>query len=62
MNLPCLSGSGGPDNFATVRSRHAGGVYVVMVDGSVQFMTDEMDNTLWQALATIAGNEVTIGY
>jgi prepilin-type N-terminal cleavage/methylation domain-containing protein/prepilin-type processing-associated H-X9-DG protein len=61
-NMPCISGDSGSNNTAATRSRHPGGVNSVMVDGSVQFMTDEIDNTLWKALATIAGNEVTIGF
>jgi prepilin-type N-terminal cleavage/methylation domain-containing protein/prepilin-type processing-associated H-X9-DG protein len=40
------------------RSRHPGGVNVVMADGSVQFFSDEVDLRTWQALASIDGNEV----
>jgi prepilin-type processing-associated H-X9-DG protein len=38
-------------------SMHSGGVNVVMVDGSVKFITDTVNLKTWTALATIAGNE-----
>ena len=44
------------------RSRHPGGVNAVLADGSVQFFADDIDNRLWQVLATIAGGEVTTGF
>ena len=62
LNLPCISGDGGPNNTAAARSRHAGGVNVVLADGSVQFMADEIDNNTWRALATMAGSEMTNGF
>lgn len=40
------------------RSRHPGGVSLLMADGSVQFALDIVDPALWQAWATRAGNEV----
>ena len=39
------------------RSYHPGGVNVVFVDGHVDFYSDSVDLTLWQALATIDGGE-----
>ena len=39
------------------RSRHAGGVNVVMADGSGQFVGDSVDPAVWKALATRAGGE-----
>jgi prepilin-type N-terminal cleavage/methylation domain-containing protein/prepilin-type processing-associated H-X9-DG protein len=58
MNLPCISGNGGSDNTAASRSRHVGGVNVVLGDGSVRFIDNAINNATWQALATIAGGEV----
>ena len=44
------------------RSRHPGGVNVCMVDGSVHFVTDNIDINLWQALISADGGElVSIG-
>jgi prepilin-type processing-associated H-X9-DG protein len=40
------------------RSDHRGGVQFVMVDGSVQFITDDIEEALLDALATRAGGEV----
>jgi prepilin-type N-terminal cleavage/methylation domain-containing protein/prepilin-type processing-associated H-X9-DG protein len=39
------------------RSRHPGGVNVVMADGSGQFVGDTVDPAVWKALATRAGGE-----
>jgi len=41
----------------SARSRHPGGVNVLMGDGSVNFANDEIDVTLWRALGTMAGEE-----
>ena len=58
-NLPCIAGStSGVDHTAGARSLHVGGVNVGMADGSVQFVTDSVDLTVWRAMATIAGGEV----
>jgi prepilin-type N-terminal cleavage/methylation domain-containing protein/prepilin-type processing-associated H-X9-DG protein len=40
------------------RSDHAGGVNFVLVDGSVQFIKDDIDKAILDALATRAGGEV----
>jgi prepilin-type processing-associated H-X9-DG protein len=57
--------SGGAPNIAytpfgwrTARSNHPGGVNMAFVDGSVRFVTDDVDSTVWVAAATRAGNEV----
>ena len=53
-------GVGGLPSYAIVTSRsfHAGGVQVVMVDGSVQSINDDVDIEVWRALATRDGGEV----
>jgi prepilin-type processing-associated H-X9-DG protein len=59
LNLPCLDGDSGPNNTAAARSRHAGGVNVVLGDGSVRFVSQGVDLlTVWRPLATLAGGEV----
>ncbi|HEV3136728.1 MAG TPA: H-X9-DG-CTERM domain-containing protein, partial [Pirellulales bacterium] len=39
------------------RSQHPGGVNVLLADGSVQFIFDGVDPTVWQAMSTRNGNE-----
>ncbi|WP_439624467.1 DUF1559 domain-containing protein [Gemmata sp.] len=53
MNLPCTAGSDDA-NFASPRSRHAGGVNVVLCDGSVRFVPNGIDANTWQRLGWIA--------
>ena len=62
LNLPCLSGDGGYTNTAAARSRHDGGINVVLADGSVQFVADEIDNSLWRSTVTIAGSETSSAF
>ncbi|MGC8640283.1 MAG: DUF1559 domain-containing protein [Isosphaeraceae bacterium] len=44
---------------ATATSRHPGGVNLLLADGSVRFVKNTIDLRIWQALATIAGGEIT---
>ncbi len=43
---------------AAARSHHKGGVNVVFGDAHVSFVQDDVDSLVWQAAATIRGNEV----
>jgi prepilin-type N-terminal cleavage/methylation domain-containing protein/prepilin-type processing-associated H-X9-DG protein len=50
-----------PDNWQNTsgfRSRHTGGVHFAYADGSVHFVKDSVDLTLYRALATHSGGEV----
>jgi prepilin-type N-terminal cleavage/methylation domain-containing protein len=38
-------------------SLHSGGVQVCMLDGAVQFVTDDVASDIWRAMSTRAGNE-----
>jgi prepilin-type N-terminal cleavage/methylation domain-containing protein/prepilin-type processing-associated H-X9-DG protein len=38
--------------FAGARSQHSGGVNVAMADGSVRFVTEEIDLAIWRAMGT----------
>lgn len=40
------------------RSRHTGGVHVLMCDGSTRFISENIDYVLWQSLGSRAGGEV----
>jgi prepilin-type N-terminal cleavage/methylation domain-containing protein/prepilin-type processing-associated H-X9-DG protein len=58
LNLPC-AGSGQVDNAtAASRSRHPGGVNVLMADASVRWVEQTINLATWQAMGTIAGGEV----
>jgi prepilin-type N-terminal cleavage/methylation domain-containing protein/prepilin-type processing-associated H-X9-DG protein len=59
--LPCTTATGSGNRFAmrqSARSRHVGGVNVVMGDGSVRFISDNIPLATWQALSTMNGGEV----
>ena len=58
MNLPCVVAAHIYPVTATSRSRHPGGVNVVLCDGSVHFISDSIDVNLWRAMGTIDGGEV----
>jgi prepilin-type N-terminal cleavage/methylation domain-containing protein/prepilin-type processing-associated H-X9-DG protein len=40
------------------RSRHEGGVHITFCDGSVRFVSENIDLNIWRAVATRAGGEV----
>jgi prepilin-type processing-associated H-X9-DG protein len=42
----------------TARSYHSGGVNVLMMDGSVRFVSSSIDQNLWRGLGTRSGGEV----
>ena len=44
--------------FKAARSNHDGGVNVGFGDGSVHFIPNSIDQTLWQHVGTIGGGEV----
>jgi prepilin-type N-terminal cleavage/methylation domain-containing protein len=54
-NLPCQA-TGSIFSFAA-RSKHSGGVKAAFCDGAVQFMLDNVDLSVWQAVGTISGGE-----
>jgi prepilin-type N-terminal cleavage/methylation domain-containing protein/prepilin-type processing-associated H-X9-DG protein len=64
VNLPCVngisesSGLANLDHTAASRSRHPGGVQVLLGDGSVRFVGQTIDLRTWRALSTIQAGEV----
>jgi prepilin-type N-terminal cleavage/methylation domain-containing protein len=50
-----------PYGWRTARSAHAGGVNLLLADGSLQFIADEIDAAIWLSLSTIGGDEAPSG-
>jgi prepilin-type processing-associated H-X9-DG protein len=46
-----------PYGWRAPRSAHAGGVNVLLADGSLQFIADAVDAEMWRALSTIASGD-----
>jgi len=47
------------DNYAGARSRHTGGVNVVMGDGSVRFVSNSITLTNWKAMSTATRGDIS---
>jgi prepilin-type processing-associated H-X9-DG protein len=58
LTLPCTTGANENAMHLGARSRHAGGVNVVMCDSSTHFISDDIDHLLWQGLSSRDGGEV----
>ena len=56
-SAPCVMAG---NNYYTARSRHTGGVNVLLSDGSVTFIRNSISSNTWKALSTMNGGE-TIG-
>jgi len=54
----CHGTSKNGSNSGIARSYHAGGVHVLMVDGSVHFVSDSIDGPTWEFLNRFSDNEV----
>lgn len=61
QKLPCLGDEHLLRTFAGARSRHSGGVNVLMADGSVRFVRDTISHPVWLGIHSIAGGEVIGG-
>lgn len=56
--LPCII-EGTPGNRSVAaRSMHTGGVQVLLCDGSVRFVSENIDLSTWQDLSSMSGGEV----
>ncbi|QDU05503.1 Type II secretion system protein G precursor [Gimesia chilikensis] len=56
--LPCTGGIGGSARSNASRSLHEGGVHVLLCDGAVRFVSENIDLGTWQDLSSMSGNEV----
>jgi prepilin-type N-terminal cleavage/methylation domain-containing protein len=54
-DMPCAANSTNEHN--TARSKHTGGVMVLLCDGGVRFVSNSITLNTWQAASTIDGNE-----
>jgi prepilin-type N-terminal cleavage/methylation domain-containing protein len=61
LKRPCTDSDNNGSDHASSRSMHPGGVGVVRGDGSVHFVGDNIDLTVWRAYGSIQGGEVTSG-
>jgi prepilin-type N-terminal cleavage/methylation domain-containing protein/prepilin-type processing-associated H-X9-DG protein len=57
QNPPCTN-AGSQYSQKAARSRHSGGVNVLLGDGSVRFIRNSIDVATWRALGTMNGGEV----
>jgi prepilin-type N-terminal cleavage/methylation domain-containing protein/prepilin-type processing-associated H-X9-DG protein len=57
VNPPCTTAGSG-HSYKSARSKHIGGVNVLLGDGSVRFVPNSISITTWRALGTMNGGEV----
>jgi prepilin-type N-terminal cleavage/methylation domain-containing protein len=57
-NPPCIASSPALTDTYAARSRHPGGVGVVLGDGSVRFVKNTIQTNVWRALSTTRGGEI----
>jgi len=50
--------TGSANSHKAARSRHPGGVNVIMADGSLQFIQNDVSSNTWRAMGTMNGSEV----
>jgi hypothetical protein len=55
--LECGDCTNDTDGGVAARSRHEGGVFFALCDGSVRFIGENLDKALYRAIFTIRGNE-----
>ena len=59
QGMPCINSDGRMNDTVGTRSRHTGGVQILNFDGSVQFVSQNIDIFAYRASATISGNELS---
>lgn len=61
-NTPCSPSGGTTQTRISARSLHTGGVHVLMGDGAVRFVSNNIDSVVWSSLGTVNGGEVVGEY
>ena len=56
--VPCIPGGGTDPIIHSARSHHVGGITVLMSDGAVRFVSENIDVGMYHALATRQGGEL----
>lgn len=60
QNLPCAEVGQDPNNhFVAARSRHTGGVHILLGDGSVRFVSENINLQTWRNVGLIKSGETT---
>lgn len=57
-DIPCTEEKESANIWASARSKHNGGVNAAMGDGSVTFVSDDIEAPVWHAMCTRAGEDV----
>jgi hypothetical protein len=58
LDLNCINDGGGDGlRGNAMRSQHAGGVHILLGDGSVRFISNNINGPVYRSLMTIMGNE-----
>jgi prepilin-type N-terminal cleavage/methylation domain-containing protein/prepilin-type processing-associated H-X9-DG protein len=57
INPPCTT-AGSANSYKSARSKHSGGVNVLLGDGSIRFVQNSITLTTWRALGSMNGGEV----
>ena len=58
LDMPCEEGQNTANTWASARSAHNQGVNAAMGDGSVPFVSDDIEPRVWHAMCTRAGEDV----
>jgi prepilin-type N-terminal cleavage/methylation domain-containing protein/prepilin-type processing-associated H-X9-DG protein len=63
FGMPCAPHpSGGTGYVFSTRSRHTGGVHILMADGAVRFLSENINMDTYRAISTMNGGEVAGEY
>jgi prepilin-type processing-associated H-X9-DG protein len=58
LDIPCEEDRESANIWASARSRHNDGVNAAMGDGSVRFVSNDIEARVWHGMCTRAGEEV----
>ncbi|MSR56415.1 MAG: DUF1559 domain-containing protein [Planctomycetaceae bacterium] len=58
LNLPAIGANGFSNDTAGSRSRHTGGVHILLGDGGARFISENINIDTWRGLSTISGSEI----